>query len=69
VAVVAWAVFASIKLLPRASIAVATLLILQLCLGIANVLAGLPLWLAAAHNAGAALLLVSLVVLNFFSSR
>jgi cytochrome c oxidase assembly protein subunit 15 len=69
VAVVAWAVFASIKLLPRSSIAVATLLILQFCLGIANVLAGLPLWLAAAHNAGAALLLVSLVVLNFFSSR
>jgi len=41
----------------------------QLALGIANVLAGLPLWLAAAHNAGAALLLACLVVLNFFSFR
>jgi heme A synthase len=29
----------------------------------------LPLPLAAAHNAGAALLLASLVVLNFFSFR
>ena len=44
-------------------------LLLQLALGIANVVAGLPLWLAAAHNAGAALLLAVLVVLNFFSFR
>lgn len=34
-------------------------------LGIANVLLRLPLVLAAAHNAGAALLLASLVMLNF----
>jgi cytochrome c oxidase assembly protein subunit 15 len=44
-------------------------LVLQLALGVGNVLAGLPLWLAAAHNAGAALLLAVLVVLNFFSFR
>jgi heme a synthase len=69
VAIAAWAVFASFRSLPRPSLAVAALLALQFGLGIANVLAGLPLWLAAAHNAGAALLLLSLVVLNFFSSR
>jgi len=36
---------------------------------VANVDFGLPLALAAAHNAGAALLLAALVVLNFFSFR
>ena len=48
---------------------VAGLLVAQLGLGVANVLLGLPLALAAAHNAGAALLLAALVVLNFFSFR
>ena len=42
---------------------------LQFALGVANVALGLPLPLAAAHNAGAALLLASLVVLNFFVVR
>lgn len=46
---------------------VGAVLVLQLALGVGNVLAGLPLWLAAAHNAGAALLLAVLVMLNFFS--
>ena len=41
------------------------LLMAQAGLGIANVLLRLPLVLAAAHNAGAALLLAALVVLNF----
>jgi cytochrome c oxidase assembly protein subunit 15 len=41
------------------------LLFAQLGLGIANVLLRLPLAIAVAHNAGAALLLVALVVLNF----
>lgn len=41
------------------------LLLLQIGLGIANVLLRLPLALAVAHNGGAALLLVTLVVLNF----
>ncbi len=45
------------------------LLAVQLVLGIANVAFSLPLPLAAAHNAGAALLLLSVVVLNFFSFR
>jgi cytochrome c oxidase assembly protein subunit 15 len=37
----------------------------QVALGIANVLAGLPLAVAAAHNAGAAILLLTMVVINF----
>lgn len=41
------------------------LLVLQVSLGISNVLFGLPLAVAVAHNAGAALLLSSLVVLNY----
>lgn len=41
------------------------LLVLQVALGIANVLLRLPLALAAAHNAVAALLLATLVVINF----
>jgi cytochrome c oxidase assembly protein subunit 15 len=41
------------------------LLIVQVGLGIANVLLRLPLVLAAAHNAVAALLLAALVMLNF----
>lgn len=45
------------------------LLALQIALGIANILAGLPLEIAVAHNAVAALLLVALVVLNFALSR
>jgi cytochrome c oxidase assembly protein subunit 15 len=41
------------------------LLALQVTLGISNVLLSLPLAVAVAHNAGAALLLASLVLLNF----
>ena len=50
--------------LARYGIAVLLILAVQLCLGIANVLAGLPLTIAAAHNAGAAMLLITLVVIN-----
>jgi cytochrome c oxidase assembly protein subunit 15 len=49
--------------------AVLLLLAVQISLGVGNVALGLPLPLAAAHNAGAALLLASLVVLNFFVFR
>jgi cytochrome c oxidase assembly protein subunit 15 len=45
--------------------AIVGLVIAQAALGAANVLLRLPLVLAAAHNAGAALLLVALVVINF----
>jgi heme a synthase len=41
------------------------LLTVQVVLGVTNVLASLPLSVAVAHNAGAALLLVTLVTLNF----
>ena len=44
-------------------IAVGILLIAQVCLGISNVVFGLPLPVAAAHNLGAALLLFSLLAL------
>jgi len=45
--------------------AVGGLLLLQFALGISNVLFSLPLALAVAHNAGAALLLASMVWLNY----
>jgi cytochrome c oxidase assembly protein subunit 15 len=46
-------------------LAIGVLLALQVSLGIGNVLLSLPLALAVAHNAGAALLLASLVWLNY----
>jgi cytochrome c oxidase assembly protein subunit 15 len=48
----------------RAAAVVLLLLGLQLSIGIAMVLRGFPLWLATAHNAGAALLLLATVTLN-----
>jgi len=53
----------------RLALLIALLVFAQFALGVANVALGLPLPLAAAHNAGAALLLLSLVVLNFFAFR
>jgi cytochrome c oxidase assembly protein subunit 15 len=44
-------------------VAVGLLLIAQVCLGVGNVMLGLPLPVAAAHNACAALLLFSLIAL------
>lgn len=41
------------------------LLLIQLGLGISNVVWSLPLWVAVAHNAVGALLLLSLVTLNY----
>jgi cytochrome c oxidase assembly protein subunit 15 len=46
-------------------VAILILLVLQIALGVANVVLRLPLVLAVAHNGGAALLLGALVVLNF----
>jgi cytochrome c oxidase assembly protein subunit 15 len=46
-----------------------TLLCVQISLGIANVLLLLPIQLAVSHNAFAALLLLSLVTLNYATSR
>ena len=48
----------------RAAVAVLAALVLQLLIGVAMVLRGFPLWLATAHNAGAAVLLLAVVALN-----
>jgi heme a synthase len=48
----------------RPGFVAAALLLLQIALGIGNVLGGLPLPLAAAHNAVAALLLLAVLTLN-----
>ena len=48
----------------RAALAVLAALFLQLLIGVAMVLRGFPLWLATAHDAGAALLLLAVVTLN-----
>lgn len=69
VAVVAWAAFKTWAHSRVLGGMIAALVALQFSLGIANVAFNLPLALAAAHNAGAAALLVSLVVLNFFAFR
>ena len=47
----------------RAAIAVLAALALQLVIGVTMVLRGFPLWLATAHNAGAAVLLLAVVAL------
>ena len=51
------------------AVVLAVVLGAQVSLGIANVWAGLPLAVAVAHNAMAAVLLVTLVVINFALSR
>lgn len=68
-AVVLVAAVRTLRAVPALGVALAVLVVLQFGLGIANVALALPLPLAAAHNAGAALLLVALVVLNFFAFR
>ena len=57
------------RTVPALGAALGALVLMQFGLGVANVALGLPLALAAAHNAFAALLCVSLVVLNFFAFR
>jgi cytochrome c oxidase assembly protein subunit 15 len=71
VALVAFCAFKAFQMPALRGIAAAAgaLLALQFLAGVSNVALGLPLPLAAAHNAGAALLLGSLVVLNFFVFR
>ncbi|HEX4051216.1 MAG TPA: COX15/CtaA family protein [Steroidobacteraceae bacterium] len=48
----------------RAALWVMLALALQLAIGVSMVLRGFPLWLATAHNAGAALLLLATLALN-----
>ena len=47
-----------------AALIVLLLLAVQLTIGVSMVLRGFPLWLATAHNAGAALLLLAILALN-----
>lgn len=51
------------------ALTVGVLLAVQVTLGVSNILTGLNLAVAVAHNAGAALLLAALVVLNFALSK
>ena len=64
VGLTAWRVLRERSLRPM-GLALFALLGVQFALGVANVALSLPLPLAAAHNAGAALLLGTLVMLNF----
>lgn len=48
---------------------VAAVLAAQLMLGVMNVVLVLPLWVATAHNAGGALLLLTLVTVNYRAFR
>ncbi|KTG17548.1 MULTISPECIES: COX15/CtaA family protein [unclassified Guyparkeria] len=52
------------RIAPRLALAIGTLLGVQISLGIGNVLFGLPLAMADAHNAVAALLLLAVLALN-----
>lgn len=45
------------------------LLVIQVSLGVSNIVFSLPLWVAVAHNAGGALLLLTLVTLNYRLSK
>jgi cytochrome c oxidase assembly protein subunit 15 len=69
VAVVGWAAWKAFHHSRMLGGAIAALLMLQFGLGVANVAFSVPLALSAAHNAGAAVLLAALVVLNFFAFR
>jgi cytochrome c oxidase assembly protein subunit 15 len=51
--------------LEKVGILIGALLILQVALGVGNIVLHLPLSVAVAHNAGAALLLLSIVLLNY----
>jgi len=68
-AAIAWAAVRAWVLSRMLAVILGILVAAQFSLGVANVALGLPLPLAAAHNAGAAALLVALVVLNFFAFR
>ena len=66
---VGWVAYRAFPIMRTLAIVTGALVALQFSLGLANVAFSLPLPLAAAHNAGAAGLLLALVVLNFFSFR
>jgi cytochrome c oxidase assembly protein subunit 15 len=53
------------RLLKRAAWALILLVIMQIGLGVSNVVLHLPLGIAVSHNAGAALLLLTMVFINY----
>jgi cytochrome c oxidase assembly protein subunit 15 len=69
VMVIGWVAYRTRSISRPLAAVIGATLVLQFSLGVANVAVSRPLELAAAHNAGAALLLVALVVLNFFAFR
>jgi cytochrome c oxidase assembly protein subunit 15 len=69
VGIVGWVAYRAWKFSKPLGGLIGALVVLQFSLGIANVAVSRPLPVAAAHNAGAALLLIALVVLNFFAFR
>ncbi|HEU4589484.1 MAG TPA: COX15/CtaA family protein [Steroidobacteraceae bacterium] len=69
VAVVGWAAIRAGRVWRGLGWLLVALVALQFSLGVANVAFSLPLPLATAHNASAALLLLGLLVLNFFAFR
>jgi cytochrome c oxidase assembly protein subunit 15 len=69
VAVIGWAAYCATGFSRILGGLIVALLAAQFSIGVANVIVSRPLALAAAHNAGAAALLVALVVLNFFAFR
>ena len=71
IGVFAWLLWKMFKTpgMGRWTAAVGGLLTIQVALGLSNVLAGLPLYVAVAHNAVAALLLVTLLSVLFITSR
>ena len=69
VVVLAWVVIRAFRASRALAVVIGGLLVVQFSVGVANVLVSRPLALAAAHNAGAALLVIALVVLNFFAFR
>jgi len=69
VAAIGWAAYRATRFSRALAVLIVALLAAQFSIGVANVIVSRPLALAAAHNAGAAALLVALVVLNFFAFR
>ncbi len=57
------------RMLRMAGMRMGALLVLQVVLGMSNVILDLPLWVATAHNATAALLLLSMIQINFMLRR
>ena len=68
-ALVGWVAYRTLSFSRVLALTLALLVAVQFSLGVANVAVSRPLPLAAAHNAGAALLVISLIVLNFFAFR